>query len=151
VNAILQAALPEDADPIRALVGFIVARTFIDDPALQQDTIANVNLNIDRWLAQPELCVHVKAVAGGEIVGMVLVREFWNLCNLFVHPQWQRKGIGRALLEAGCAPCKGRSPKGAILLNAAPNAVGFYARLGFVEREPTRPLPPGAKAMLRRV
>jgi GNAT superfamily N-acetyltransferase len=151
VNAILQPALPDDAAEIRALVAFTVAHTFTDDPDLQQDTIANVDLNVDRWLAQPQACIHLKAVAGGRIVGMVLVREFWNLCNLFVHPGWQRQGIGQALLEAACEPCKGRSPKGAILLNAAPNAVDFYARLGFVEREPTRALPPGAKAMLRRV
>lgn len=144
-------ALPDDAPAIRALTRMVVRDAFASDAALQQDTIANIDLNIDRWLAQPDTCIHLKAVDGSAVVGMVLVREFWNLCNLFIHPGWQRRGIGRALLEAACAPCAGRSPKGAILLNAAPDAVAFYRRLGFEEREPTRPLPPGALAMRRAV
>ena len=147
----VEAALPHQAPTIRALAAFVVADTFAGDPALQQDTIANVNDNIDKWLAEPARCVHLIAMDASAIVGMVLVRDFWNLCNLFVHPDYQSRGVGSALLEAACAPCAGRSPKGAIWLNAAPNAVGFYRRLGFIERPATRQLPPGAQAMLRAV
>ena len=47
--------------------------------------------------------------------------------------------------------CAGRSPKSALLLNAAPNAVGFYERLSFIARESKQPLPPGFRAMQRRL
>jgi ribosomal protein S18 acetylase RimI-like enzyme len=147
----IEPALPADAPTIRALASLVIVETFDADPALQDDIIGNVSANIDLWLAEPERWVHLKALDGGAIVGMVLVRDYWNLCNLFVHADHQGRGLGSALLESACAPCAGRSPKGAIWLNAAPNAVGFYRRLGFVERPATRPLPPGALAMLRPV
>jgi GNAT superfamily N-acetyltransferase len=150
VNVEVVAAAPGDAPSIRALDQHVITATFADR-ALQEDTMGNVDLNLGRWLAEPANAIVLKAVAGERIVGMVLLREFWNLCNLFVHPAWQRAGVGTALLEAGCALCAGRSPRGAILLNAAPNAVGFYRRLGFVERPATRPLPPRALAMQRPV
>lgn len=148
---VIEAARAEDADHIRAFAESVIRTTFAGDLALQDDTVANVNLNVDKWLLDPAQCVHLKAMQGEAIVGMVLLREFWNLCNLFVAPSHQGMGVGKALLEAACAPCAGRSPRGAILLNAAPNAIGFYRKLGFVERAPARPLPPGALAMQRPV
>lgn len=147
----VEAALAHDAPLIRALAESVIRSTFAGDLPLQDDIVGNVNFNVDKWLQEPEGCVHLKAVDHGAIVGMVLVREFWNLCNLYVAPSHQGRGVGTALLEAACAPCAGRSPKDAILLNAAPNAIGFYRKLGFVERPPARPLPTGAMAMQRPV
>lgn len=148
---VLSAACPADADAIRALMASAIARSITQDDALLADTLANVNTNVDRWLAQPQQCVHLKAAAGGQIVGVVLVKDFWNLCSLFVAPEWQGRGVGRALLEAASQACAGRSPKSALFLNAAPNAVGFYERLGFVVRASKQPLPPGFRAMQRRL
>jgi ribosomal protein S18 acetylase RimI-like enzyme len=150
INGNIEPATAADAPTIRALAALVIVQTF-DEAALQDDIIGNVGANIALWLAEPERWVHLKALDGGAIVGMVLVRDYWNLCNLFVHPDHQGRGLGSALLEAACEPCAGRSPKGAIWLNAAPNAVDFYRKLGFTERPATRPLPPGALAMLRPV
>ena len=138
-----------DAGEIRALVARTIACSVTRDDALLADTVANVDRNIDLWLAQPQRCLHLKACVEGRIVGVVLVKDLWNLCSLFVAPEWHGRGIGSALLEAACAACAGASPKSAVLLNAAPGAVGFYLRHGFTPRETAQPLPAGFQAMGR--
>jgi GNAT superfamily N-acetyltransferase len=145
----IEAADPRDAGEIRALVARTIAHSVTQEPGLLADTVANVDRNIDLWLAQPERCVHLKACAGGRIAGVVLVKDRWNLCSLFVAPEAQGGGVGRALVEAAAAACAGQSPKSALLLNAAPGAIGFYERLGFTARESAQPLPPGFRPMRR--
>jgi GNAT superfamily N-acetyltransferase len=147
----IESARPPDADEIRVLVARTIAHSVTQDSALLADTIANVGRNIDLWLAEPQRCLHLKASTNGRVVGVVLVKDHWNLCSLFVAPESQGSGIGRALVETASAKCAGRSPRSALLLNAATGAVGFYERLGFVARESTQVLPPGFKAMSRPV
>jgi len=118
----LTLAQPGDAQELRELMACVIAESVTNEAALLRDTIANVNHNLDWWLAQTGECVHIKASVGGRIVGVVLVKEFWNLCSLFVDAQLQGKGIGRALVEAACDACRDRSPTNAIFLNAATNA-----------------------------
>jgi GNAT superfamily N-acetyltransferase len=76
-----------------------------------------------------------------ELVGVILVKEFWNLCNLFVAPAMQGRGIGRGLVAAAVERCRGASPRDAIWLVAAPDAAAFYRRLGFIDRDPAHTLP----------
>lgn len=138
--ATLRPARLDEADAIRDLMALTIRAAI--DPVHHADTLANVNANVDIWLAAPQRCVHWVAESGG-LCGVVLVKEFWNLCSLFVHPQAHGGGLGRALMQAALRECEARSPIGAVFLNAAPDAVGFYRRLGFEERESTKPLPPG--------
>ena len=109
--------------------------------------VANVCDNVDWWLENEEACIHLKAVLGNGLAGVVLVKNFWNLCSLFVSPSLQGRGIGRQLMYSAIAQCEGRSPKGAIWLNASPNAEPFYARLGFTKRNSSQSLPAGFRAM----
>ena len=148
-TATLTDAKPADAAAIQAFMRQVIISSVTTDPELLRDTVANVNANVDRWLAAPERCVHLKALQGDTLVGVVLVKEFWNLCSLFVTPHLHGQGVGRALVEAAAARCQGRSPRQALYLNAATNAVAFYTRLGFVPRPSTQPLPPGFLAMQR--
>lgn len=147
--SVIAAALPADAEEIRALVARTIAHSVTRDARLLADTLANVNGNIDLWLAQPQRCIHLVARVQRPIAGVVLLKDCWNLCSLFVAPESQGGGIGSALLEAACAACVGQSPKSAVLLNAAPGAIGFYERHGFVPRDATQALPPGFRAMSR--
>lgn len=102
--------------------------------------------NVDWWITHGR-GVHLKATERNRIVGVVLVKEYWNLCSLFVDPSMQKQGIGKVLLSTAIASCLGKSPYNAVRLNAAPAAVPFYARHGFTPLVPTRPLPPGFAAM----
>lgn len=92
-------------------------------------------------------CLHIVAQRDDEIIGVILVKEFWNLCSLFVSQECQRQGIGRKLVLAAIEGCRSSSPKQAINLNSSPRAVAFYKSLGFVHRESSQPLPPGSKPM----
>jgi len=142
-------AAPEDEGAIRALMRRVIEADVTQEPRLLQETLANVNGNVDLWLAQPARCVHLKATRDGAVVGVVLVKDFWNLCSLFVASEHQGHGIGRQLVDAAAGRCAGQSPKSALWLNAATGAIPFYQRLGFVARASTRALPPGFQAMQR--
>lgn len=142
---------PQDAAGIKAFMGAVIAASVAADGQLLADLRANVDGNVDWWLAHPRDAVHLQAERDGHLAGVVLVKQFWNLCSLFVDPACQRQGIGRALLSAAMERCAASSPKQALWLNAAPGAVGFYRSLGFAERTPTKPLPAGFVAMQRRL
>ncbi|HWW99535.1 GNAT family N-acetyltransferase [Collimonas sp.] len=129
----------------------IVAEKVADDPAVQAELIHNVHQNFDWWLANREHCCHLKYTRDGRIVAVVLVKNFWNLCSLFVTPELQRQGIGRALILAAVQHCRALGDRSSIRLNSAPNAVPFYAALGFQPAESTRTLPPGFRAMALRL
>lgn len=129
----------------------IVAEKVTGDPVLQAELIHNVHQNLDWWMANSEHCCHLKYTRDGRIVAVVLVKNFWNLCSLFVTPELQRQGIGRALIQAAIQHCRALSDRQSIRLNSAPNAVAFYAALGFQPAESTRTLPPGFRAMTLRL
>jgi len=141
----VRVATPEDRDAILALMVAVIGTALAAEH--QADTIENVCNNLAFWNDRPERCVHLVAESDGVLVGVVLVKEFWNLCSLFVAPEHQGRGLGRRLVLEAIAACREGSREQAIYLNAAPNAVAFYVALGFELRESKQRLPPGFKAM----
>ena len=142
---IVRPARFEEAEAIRGLMRRVIEVTVA--PPFRPDTIENVEGNIAVWLDRPARCVHLVAAGNGAIVGVILVKDFWNLCSLFVEQSQQGRGVGRLLVEAAVLACKPLSPKKAIVLNASPNAVGFYEHLGFRPHESAQQLPPGVRSM----
>jgi GNAT superfamily N-acetyltransferase len=138
---------PADAAEVKALMARVIAERVIREEPLLSEMVQNTASNVDWWLQNPAECVHLKCVADGRIAGVVLVKNFWNLCSLFVEPAAQGQSLGRLLIESAVAACRGRSPKSAIWLNASPHAVTFYRHMGFTLRVSDRVLPPGFKAM----
>ncbi len=117
------------------------------EEAQQSSIVENVTRNLAAWERQPDQCVHLVAEREGRIVGVVLVKDFWNLCSLFVSLDHQRQGIGRRLVQEAIALCRSQAAEPAILLNAAPNAIDFYRALGFKRRRTEKALPPGVTPM----
>lgn len=145
MQPLLRPACPEDRAAILVLMIHVVTVSIA--PAYRAETIKNVTQNLETWCHAPEQCVHVVAENEGEIVGVLLVKAFWNLCSLFVTPEWQRTGIGRQLVLSAIRACRGKSPRQTIYLNAAASAVSFYKALGFISSESSQQLPPGFQAM----
>ncbi len=137
------AVVPADLPAVRALIAAAirgsVARS--EDEALF--LIADIEESLAAWQAHPQRCVHLKCEVDGQLAGVVLVKDHWNLTNLFVAPPHQRRGIGRSLLTEAIARCRPVSPRPALLVHSSTVAVGFYRRMGFVANGEPRDRPGG--------
>ena len=87
--------------------------------------------------AAGDLTLSLVAEAGGELVGHIAFSPvavdgrhggWYGLGPLSVHPDWQGRGIGGALVEHGLAILRDRGASGCALLGSP----DFYARFGFV-------------------
>lgn len=87
--------------------------------------------------------MHLGAWVNARLAGVILVKKHWNLTNLFVHPEFQRRGVGRALVHAVLPACRVESPKGKLMVNSSTVAVPFYRALGFVQTGPGLDRPGG--------
>jgi GNAT superfamily N-acetyltransferase len=68
----------------------------------------------------------------GELIGLVEIRDSSHISLLFVLGAWQRQGIGKELVGRAVANCRKSSPHAPVMtVNASPNSVGAYERLGF--------------------
>ena len=79
------------------------------------------------------------AVAGGSIVGFALAHrrgDRWFLGFLFVLEEWQRGGMGRALLARALPADRDRCTLGGCAEAIQPVSTGLYARFGMVPRMP---------------
>lgn len=75
--------------------------------------------------------VHLVYLVDGKVVGLILVKDFWNMTCLFVLPDFHNRGIATALVDEAMMVCRQRSPKSCIRLNSSSFASGFYQKYGF--------------------
>ncbi len=81
---------------------------------------------------QADDCLMVVAVSGGELVGVLELRDFAHLSMFFVDPDFQSCGIGRRLLQRAFTLLRKLHPKQRELtVFSAPGAVDVYRHLGF--------------------
>ena len=74
------------------------------------------------------------AVTGEQVVGfstLLLTERAAIVDDLFVHPGWQQRGVGRALVEDMSVTAR-RAGRGSIEVDANPHAQTFYRSVGFV-------------------
>ena len=72
------------------------------------------------------------ASTGSAIIGVIVVRDFDHIALFFVDGQYQRKGIGRELLDSAVKVCERHDPSNTRLtVNASPNSIDAYRRLNF--------------------
>jgi GNAT superfamily N-acetyltransferase len=66
-----------------------------------------------------------------ELIGVVLVKDYWNMVSLFVAPSHQRKGIATHLMDRALEICSRKSPKGMVACNSSEYAVNDAQRGSF--------------------
>lgn len=76
------------------------------------------------------------AESGETISGMIEVRDNCHICLFFVAGKFQRKGIGRGLLEHAIAECRADPEASEMKVNASLYAVPIYRKLGFRQVNP---------------
>lgn len=72
----------------------------------------------------------------GRIISDGIYQTF--ICDVMVHPDYQRQGLGIKVMEALLAHCKRQDIKW-IQLSCAKGKQQFYQKLGFAERDPNAP------------
>ncbi len=115
-------------------------RTFLkfEAPVYSQEGIDNFlkfisGAELHKMFLIDEYKMYVAREEGSdEIIGVTSVRNRNHVSLLFVDERYHRMGIGRALLKR-----LQRQPEGDIKLtvNAAPYAVEFYHKLGFIDSD----------------
>ncbi len=132
-----------DIPEIQRLIESAIRESVADSDEDAVYLIDDIQVSIDWWQENPGKCLHLKCVDDGEVVGVILVKDYWNLVNLFVSPAMHRQGIGRNLFFAVEPLCREQSPRGRIQVNSSANAVGFYKAIGFHQTGPGRNRPGG--------
>lgn len=75
------------------------------------------------------------AYDNGKMVGMISLRNETHISLLFVDERYHRHGIGRRLIQYVSSYVLNEEGHNFITVNAAPYAVDFYHRLGFVDTD----------------
>ncbi len=93
--------------------------------------ITDIEHSLKKWFVDGAKGYSQAYRVDDELVGFIVVKEFWNLSHLFVLPHYQNRGIGSTLVMAAIEYCKDKSPRNKIQLNSSNSAVAFYERSGF--------------------
>jgi GNAT superfamily N-acetyltransferase len=67
------------------------------------------------------------------LIGMISLRNETHISLLFVDERYHKQGIGRRLMEYVGNYVKTEEGHRMLTVNAAPYAIGFYHRIGFVD------------------
>lgn len=76
------------------------------------------------------------AMDDGRMIGMITLRSCSHISLLFVDDEYQKKGVGRALMNYLCNYLLTEEGVGRVTVNASPYGVGFYHKLGFRDLRP---------------
>jgi GNAT superfamily N-acetyltransferase len=133
----------QDLSPIRGLIASAIRANVARSEEDAAFLIGDIDESLEWWRENPDNSLHLKYGDAGVVAGVLLIKEFWNLTNLFVAPDYQRQGIGRLLLNEALQRCRSRSPRGAVLVNSSTYAAGFYEHMHFVQTGPGKDRPGG--------
>lgn len=119
----------KDIEEIKELARRAILESVDASDDIKEEIIAGTMSHIDKNSSNSE-CIFLK-YAKPEVLGFILVQDYWNLSDLFVLPESHGKGAGKALFDAAIAACIPKQNKGYIRVNSSLNAEGFYRNAGF--------------------
>jgi GNAT superfamily N-acetyltransferase len=133
----IRAAAPHDADEISKLIVQLSIQ-FVPD---------RIDAGVDRFMnsiapaaiaaniADPRF-IYLVALQGTELVGVIGFRDGTHLLHMFVHPDYQGRGISRQLWESALSSPGVEGEAKGFTLNSTLSAVPVYERLGFAVSGP---------------
>lgn len=110
----IREAQETDFEKIRTLVSSSLRECATSHPEHYDNLYQDVCHSLEEGLENKNASVFLVSEAGDSILGVVLVKDYWNVSVLFVDPQHQGLGVGRDLMAAVIHRCKGWSPKGCL-------------------------------------
>ena len=123
--------LPEDLQQLRKISQDAVLES-VNAPESEKPTIVEgIFDNLDKAGSSSIPGAFLTAEANQALAGFILIKNYWNLSDLFVSPNLHGKGIGHALWSAALLECERHSEKNSVRVNSSLNAVMFYESLGF--------------------
>lgn len=133
----LRPALVADAPAIVALIDDLMPfLTLHPDGAGAEKFIAHCRLPaIETYLSQEKYQYQI-AHLGGELAGVVAMRDNTHLFHLFVPRALHRRGLARQLWLAARDASLAKDDLTAFTVNSSLYALPFYASLGFVATAP---------------
>ncbi len=135
-----------DLDRLKELVAESVRGSITVSDEEAAVLIEEIVQSLDNWRESESPGFGRKYSVADEVVGFIVVKDYWKLSHLFVSPEFQGRGIGRSLVEAAVEGCRNRSPHLKIELNSSSNAAGFYEAVGFRRTGPGIDRPGGCIA-----
>ena len=129
----------EDIGAIKELARRVIIESVDTNDSIKNEIITDTMMHIEKNIDASER-VFLKCI-DENVLGFILIQEYWNLSDLFVIPEAHGKGVGKFLLNAAISACLPRQEKGYIRVNSSLNAEGFYRRLGFETFTPEKAVP----------
>ena len=136
----------KDLDRLRELVAESVRGSVTVSDEEAAVLIEEIVQSLDNWRESDSAGFGRKYSVADEVVGFIIVKDYWKLSHLFVSPEFQGRGIGRMLVEAAVEGCRDKGPHFKIELNSSSNATGFYEAVGFRRTGPEIDRPGGCIA-----
>ena len=124
---------PGDANAVASLIAsFQAILTLEPNGAGAEQYLASVSEDAERQYLESPRYAYLIAELGGQMVGLVAMRDQKHLFHLFVTPAHQRIGIARALWERARQLSLRVGPITEFTVNSSLNAVALYRSFGFV-------------------
>lgn len=135
---------PADLDALRD----VYRRSSLSNDGDRASLLANPEVLEFPGPATGDGCTRVAVATDGRVIGFattLIAGDMAELDDLFVDPDWMRRGIGRALVLDAIEIARDRGA-GRVEVTANPHALAFYQRAGFtVDHEVRTRFGPGSR------
>lgn len=139
----ISAVNQEDLNEIQSLISKSILTCIDVSESVAEDLISDTLQESEFWLNNQENGVHLVYRENDTILGVILIKEYWNMTGLFVCPSVQNSGVASKLVSHALSLCREHSPINAVRLNSSSYASGFYAKFGFKRNGASKDLPGG--------
>lgn len=133
----------EDIKEIEDLVSRSIYKCIDVALDIANELIRNTVQESEWWLNNTDKGVHLAYWNNDKILGVVLIKEYWNMTSLFVCTSIQKSGVASKLTESALNICREYSPINSVKLNSSSYASGFYSKFGFKSNGVPKDLPGG--------